>query len=349
MKRMMVNTGRSYDILVGRGLEEMLGSVAAMGLRAAVVTDDHVDALYGEAVMDLLARLGYMPCKFVFPAGESSKTLDTAGQVYGFLAEHQITRSDVIVALGGGVVGDLAGFVAATWLRGVRFIQIPTTLLAMVDSSVGGKTAVDIVQGKNLVGAFWQPSLVVCALELLESLPPEQMAEGTAEIIKYGAIFDEPLFEQLRAGDLQNRIEEIVWRCIDLKRQVVERDERDVGERQLLNFGHTLAHAIEKESSFTVSHGQAVAIGMVEITRSCERRGITPQGTAERLAACCARYGLPATTEYPLDALSVHCAGDKKRAGDLLTLITLEQMGKAVLTPVKANDLLLFLKGDANV
>lgn len=358
MKTIHVAAGRPYDIRIGGGL---LGELPALltGIcgerrpRLALITDDRVNALADGArrpVPDLQAALeaaGYPVCKFVFPNGEVSKTLDTVREVYGFLSANSITRTDLILAVGGGVVGDLAGFAAATWLRGVSFVQVPTTLLAMVDSSVGGKTGVDIPEGKNLVGAFWQPSFVACDTDMLSFLPAETFADGMAEVIKYGAILDESLFSLLEAGAPGDRIREIIARCVDLKRQVVEEDERDRGLRQILNFGHTFGHAIEKESAFSVTHGQGVAIGMALMARACERAGLTPAGTADRIARCCALHGLPTRTDYPLEILCAHAMGDKKRAGDRLTLVTLERLGKAALHPVDAAALLDFMKGGA--
>ena len=360
MKTIHVAAGRPYDIQIGGGL---LGELPALlpGIcgerrpRLALITDDRVDALSDGArrpVPDLQAALvaaGYPVCKFVFPNGEASKTLDTVREVYGFLSASSITRTDLILAVGGGVVGDLAGFAAATWLRGVSFVQVPTTLLAMVDSSVGGKTGVDIPEGKNLVGAFWQPSLVVCDTDMLSFLPAGTFADGMAEVIKYGAILDESLFSLLEAGAPGDRLREIIARCVDLKRQVVEEDERDQGLRQILNFGHTFGHAIEKESAFSVTHGQGVAIGMALMARACERAGLTPAGTADRIARCCALHGLPTETDYPLDILCAHAMGDKKRTGDRITLVTLERLGKAALHPVAAAELPGFMKGGARL
>ncbi len=300
MKTISVNTGHPYQIHIGRGLLECIPKLlspvcGARRPKLAVITDDRVDSLAfpdgrqpAQTLLTAFEKAGYSVCKFVFPNGEASKTLDTVRQAYAFFSEHEITRTDMVVAFGGGVVGDLAGFAAASWLRGVEFIQIPTTLLAMVDSSVGGKTGVDIPQGKNLVGAFWQPSLVVCDTDMLSLLPAETFADGMAEVIKYGAIFDRELFEQLERGGQAlagpGALEGIIARCVDLKRQVVEDDERDKGRRQLLNFGHTFGHAIEKQSDFTITHGHGVAIGMAMMARACERAGLAPAQTAARTA-----------------------------------------------------------------
>lgn len=345
MKTILTRTGNPYSIYIETGLLQNAPAYVKDCGQFAVITDDTVDALYAGPLAQALRDAGRRVCKYVFPHGEASKTLDTVRDVYAFLAENNITRSDSVIAVGGGVVGDLAGFAAATWLRGIPFIQVPTTLLAMVDSSVGGKTGVDLPEGKNLVGAFWQPSMVLCDPATLKTLPAETLSDGVAEAIKTGAILDADLFECLERGELEQRMEEIIYRCVDHKRSVVEQDERDKGVRQWLNFGHTLGHAIEKESGYAIAHGKAVAIGMVMMAGACEKNGITPAGTARRIAACCARYGLPTTTDYDLKTLCGHCMGDKKRSGGEIALAVLERLGKAALYPVKADALLPFLEG----
>ena len=219
----------------------------------------------------------------------------------------------------------------------------------MIDSSVGGKTGVDIPQGKNLVGAFWQPKLVVCDPNTLDTLPEETLADGIAEAIKYGAILDSSLFELLENSDLQEHLEEVISRCVNLKREVVEQDERDKGIRQWLNFGHTLGHAVETYSNFTLAHGRGVAIGMVMVSKACENAGITPKGTAKRIADCCQRYGLPVSTDAPLAVLCETCMHDKKRTGSKISLVVLERIGKATLYPVEANQLSSFLAGECHV
>lgn len=360
MKTISVNTGHPYQIHISRGLlsriPELLSPVCgARRPKLAVITDDCVDLLEfsdgrrpSQMLVSALEDAGFAVCKFVFPNGEASKTLDTVRQVYAFLSEHEITRTDMIIAFGGGVVGDLAGFAAASWLRGVEFIQIPTTLLAMVDSSVGGKTGVDIPQGKNLVGAFWQPSLVVCDTDMLSLLPDETFADGMAEVIKYGAILDRELFEQLERGEDAlagpGALEGIIARCVNLKRQVVEDDERDKGNRQMLNFGHTFGHAVEKQSDFTITHGHGVAIGMAMMAHACERVGLAPAGTAARIEACCRAHGLPVETDIPIEVLCKHAMGDKKRAGGNLTLVTLRCIGQAALYPVETGRLRAFME-----
>ena len=327
-----VHTGRPYRVVVGQNLLSSCGervrNVSGADV-AAIVSDDNVAPLYLKTVEDSLRAAGFAVFAFVIPHGEQSKCLQSLGALYSFFARSGLTRTDVVIALGGGVVGDLAGFAAATYLRGVHYVQIPTTLLAQVDSSVGGKTAVDIPEGKNLAGAFWQPSLVLCDVSTLKTLSPETFADGAAEVIKYGAIRDEALFLRLCNGALYTDTAQIIARCIDIKRELVEQDEFDNGARALLNFGHTLGHAIERESNFEITHGNAVAMGMVLLTRAAEQGGLTQQGCAERIADCLARYSLPSDCDYRMDTLFPHCLSDKKRSGSAITLVLIKNIGSA--------------------
>lgn len=272
MKSVTVNTSTPYDVLIEKGCLSRCGEFAAklfvpQKSTAAIITDDRVSSLYLKTVSDSFQKAGFSVCSLVFPNGEDSKSHDTLLQVYDFLIQNNITRTDFIVALGGGVVGDLAGFAAATYLRGIRFMQIPTTFLAAIDSSVGGKTAVNIPAGKNLIGAFHQPSLVVCDPDTFQTLEPQTFADGCAEMIKYAMIWSEDFLKLLESCDINEQIEEIVAYCVDIKRQVVEQDELDSSIRMILNYGHTLGHAIEKVTNHAVTHGHGVAMGMVLITR----------------------------------------------------------------------------------
>lgn len=341
-----IHTKSPYDIHIGSGLLHSCGQEIAKihaPCRVAVITDDIVNSLYSAQVEDSLHSAGYTVSKFVFEHGERSKCLQTAMDAYEILTNQGISRSDLIVALGGGVVGDLAGFVAATYLRGIDFIQIPTTFLAAIDSSVGGKTAVDIPSGKNLVGAFWQPKLVICDIDTLSTLSEEIFSEGTAEAIKYGAILDESLYRLLASGELSSHLEEVICRCVDLKRMLVEEDERDRGNRQLLNFGHTLGHCVENLSGYTVPHGRAVAIGMALITQASETLGLTPKGTTRDLLSVLHTYGLPTQYDATVKQFCQVALGDKKRHGDHLTFVILDQIGKAVLHPVPLSELEAFV------
>ncbi|HPE16874.1 MAG TPA: 3-dehydroquinate synthase, partial [Oscillospiraceae bacterium] len=290
MRSIRVKTGHSYDIHVGRGILSDCGALAARvkaPCRVFLLSDETVGSLYAGAVEASFRAAGYDVTGFFFPAGEESKNFSLLGTVLNHMAAAGLTRSDLLVALGGGVPGDLGGFAAAVYQRGIDFIQIPTTLLAAVDASVGGKTAVDLSAGKNLAGAFWQPSLVLCDCAVFGTLPQAVFSDGMAEVIKYGVILDKALFRLLGVRDIRDGIEDVVLRCCALKSAVVEEDERDNGRRQLLNFGHTVGHAIEKASGFRVSHGSAVAIGMVAMSRAAERNGAAEPGVARKIAALC--------------------------------------------------------------
>lgn len=345
------SAARGYDIRIGTGLLKEAGPAAKKisgGVRAAVVTDSNVAPLYAALVRESLESAGFEAPLFVFPAGEGSKSHRTLLDIYNFLAENRVTRTDLIVALGGGVAGDMAGFAAATFLRGVDFIQIPTTLLAQIDASVGGKTAVDLPTGKNLVGAFWQPRAVLCDIGTLKTLPQRVFSDGCAEAVKAGCILDEALFSSIEGGGLKNDLPAVISRCVELKCGVVERDEREAGERALLNFGHTLGHAIEKVFHYeTYTHGEAVAMGMVLAARAGERAGLTAPGTAERIAALLRRLGLPAGRPAPMAALIEAALGDKKRRGDKIGLVLLRRIGESFVRPVPVGELGGFFGGDA--
>ena len=331
--------GRDYDLLIGRGLLGQAGEYCRRALpradRLFVVTDSNVGPLYADRLEAGLAAAGFAVTVRAVPAGEASKC---AGQLAGLwedMMEAGLTRTDAVIALGGGVVGDLAGFAAATILRGVDFVQIPTTLLAQVDSSVGGKVAVDLEHGKNLAGAFWQPRLVLMDPDTLDSLPDATFADGMAEVVKYGCIFDRAFFDFLAArpgrGEIMADIEHVLYTCCDLKRRVVEEDERDTGKRMLLNFGHTLGHAYELAGRYEKwTHGQAVAAGMVRAAGLGEKLGITPAGTGDEIAALLTRLGLPADIPCTAEEYAAAIGLDKKGAGADISLILLERLGRAV-------------------
>ncbi len=330
MRQVRVNASKTYDILIESGLLLRAGTLCRerFGLcRVCILTDDTVDALYGAAVQQSFENAGYSVEKIVVPHGEESKSTANLLDIVNRLAQMRFTRSDMLVALGGGVVGDLCGFCAATYMRGIRFIQLPTTLLAAVDSSVGGKTAVNLPAGKNMFGAFWQPSLVLCDTDALQTLDKKIFADGTAEIIKYGMIRDAELFAWLEAGDW-NR-EEVIARCVEIKRDVVHQDEFDTGLRQILNFGHTVGHAVESLSHFEISHGSAVAIGMVIVTRAICRQGMAKEDMLARLIKTLEANGLPVSCGFRAEELFEKAVGDKKREGDRIHLIAVKELGKA--------------------
>ncbi|MBR6557042.1 MAG: 3-dehydroquinate synthase [Clostridia bacterium] len=340
MKCITVSASSGYDVLVGRGLLQDAGRIIRAVINAplaVLVSDSTVDALCGNKAAESLAAAGIRVLRYVFPAGEASKNTAEYVKMLEFLAENGVDRSSVIVALGGGVTGDLAGFAAATYLRGIAVVQIPTTVLACVDSSVGGKTAVDLAAGKNLVGAFCQPRAVICDPDLLDTLPDEIFLDGCAEIIKYGMICDRELLNLLNGPDFDR--EEIIARCVAIKRDIVCRDEFDNGDRQLLNFGHTLGHAIEKLSDYKISHGRAVAIGMAVMTRACAKLGICSSGDAELLLHKLETFGLPTGCDYAPEDIAAAAAGDKKRRGNTVTLVVPKSAGNCILNPVPVEKL----------
>lgn len=349
MTKLTVHTARPYDIFVGDGVRSQAGELCRevnKGQRALIVTDSHVGPLYADKLAVSLEAAGFKTGIFMFPAGEESKRLETIAQIYGRLAEESFTRGDLIVALGGGVTGDMAGFAAATWLRGIDFVQMPTSLLAQVDSSVGGKTGVDIAEGKNLVGAFWQPVRVIADTEALDTLPPAFVTDGLGEVVKYACIRDKALFDLMEQAYVlsPSAREQTIVRCIDCKRGVVERDEREAGERKLLNFGHTLGHALEKFYHYSgLSHGCAVAVGMAVITEASERQGLTKPGTAKRLKALLGKLGLPSSDQATLSEYLSGAAMDKKRSGSDIDLILLREIGNAFVYRLPVKELAGFL------
>ena len=353
MKTLAVNTSRPYEIQIERGALDRAGELCAKALprarKLAVITDSNVERLYLVRTGESLRKAGFQVECFTIPAGESSKNAQQLVRLWEQLLAFGMTRTDAVVALGGGVVGDLAGFVAATLLRGVDFVQIPTTLLAQVDSSVGGKVAIDLQAGKNLAGAFWQPSLVIIDPDCLNTLPDRTFSDGMAEVIKYGCILDEALFELLdrcggRAGVMEH-IEEVVYTCCDLKRRVVVEDERDTGARQLLNFGHTIGHAFELAGHYeTWTHGQGVAAGMNWAAQLGVGLGITPPEVVEQIRSILNKFGLPQDIPCPWETMTEAVGLDKKRTGDSITLILLERLGQAVPRRMKKDQLLELLE-----
>lgn len=342
-----VDVHDGYDVLLGEGLLTRAGQEVAArwpGRAVAVVTDDAVDALYGGQTVAALAAAGLTVHKFVFPQGEAHKSLATLGAILDFLAARRLTKSDVVFALGGGIVGDVAGFAAATYLRGTLLVQAPTTLLAMVDSSVGGKTAVNLTAGKNLAGAFYQPRLVLADAACLRTLRPETLGDGLAETVKYGVLADPELFAWMENGEFAARQEAIIARCVAHKRDYVRGDEYDEGKRQFLNLGHTIGHAIEKASGFAVTHGHAVAMGMAAAARGAAARGLCDPATPARVAAALARCDLPTECPYPAEVLLDAALNDKKRRGGTITLVLPHRVGECGLHPTPVAELGDFLR-----
>ncbi len=343
MRKIKVNVGSGYDILIQKGLLKNCGehikTAVPQAATLALVSDSNVAPLYMQDVVNQLEALGFRVVTYVFKAGERSKNTAQLIEIVEFLAQSELKRKDAVIALGGGVCGDMAGFAAAVYLRGIKYIQIPTTLLAQVDSSVGGKTAVDLPQGKNLCGAFHQPALVVIDPDVLSTLPPHYFSDGMGEVIKYGCIKSASLFEAVQNRDAHEYIEDVIYECVDIKRGVVERDEKEAGERALLNFGHTAGHAIEKLHNFAgVSHGEAVGIGMVMISRAGEAAGITEPGTADKIAAVLKKYNLKTEDENSLSDIISAMAFDKKSTSAGINFIMLSKIGSSFIKPVATAD-----------
>ena len=339
MKKLRVNVAQGYDILIGKGLlNDFVGYVddICKAKKVCLISETNVYPLYGQDIHNQLENSGYKVFDFVFPAGEESKKPQTVIEMVEFMAENELTRNDIAIALGGGVCGDMAGFAAAIYLRGIKFVQIPTSLLAQVDSSVGGKTAVDLPQGKNICGAFHQPSLVLIDPNTLDTLSDHFFADGMAEAIKMGCIKSESLFELIEQNDVTENIEDIIYQCVSLKAGVVERDEKEHGERALLNFGHTPGHAIEKLHNFkTVSHGEAVGMGMVLISSVGENLGITPKGTSKRIADILIKNNLQTQDNHSVKEIVSAMSADKKRTGEGINFIMLHSVGNGFIYPVE--------------
>jgi len=347
MTRVTVSVSGSYDVLIGSGLLDSLGARCAAvhaPCKAALVCDSNVAPLYAQRAEQSLAAAGFDSLRFVFPAGEKSKNLETYTALQNFLAENRLSRSDIIVALGGGVTGDLAGFAAATYMRGIDFVQVPTTLLAMVDSSVGGKTAVDLPAGKNLVGAFHQPILVLCDPDTLATLPEEYFRDGCGEVVKYGLMSDAALFDSLAQAPIRSRLEAVIARCVEIKRDVVSVDEFDTGLRRILNLGHTFGHGIEAAANYTVSHGCAVAMGMAIITRAAAKLGCCPDAAVQRLEALLESCGLPTRAPVPAEAIFAAAMGDKKISAGRLHLVVPRDIGRCEILSVAPNEAMDWLK-----
>ena len=337
-----VNASVEYDVIIGKGLLGQAGNIikkAADAQQTVIVSDDNVFPLYGKILKNSLETQGMESCEFVFPHGENSKCMSVYEQLLEFMGEHHLTRGDILIALGGGVAGDLGGFAAATYQRGIKYAQIPTTLLAAVDSSVGGKTAVNLKSGKNQAGCFYQPCVVICDISTLNTLPEKEFTNGCAEVIKYGMIMDAAFLRRLEEEDIHCFLSQAIARCVQMKRDVVSRDEFDTGERMLLNFGHTLGHGVEKCSGFKVPHGYAVAIGMAQITGSAEAKGICREGTYDMLVRILEKYHLPVTMDYPAADIVRAASADKKSTGKKLRIIVPEEAGRCVIREIAAEDL----------
>lgn len=337
MRTVHINASTEYDVIIGRGLLTETGSLCKElfgETEALIVTDDTVAGLYLDKVGSSLKRSGIKALSFVIPSGESSKNKDVLFDILEFAAENGIDGSGVFLALGGGVVGDITGLAASLYRRGVPYVQLPTTLLAAVDSSVGGKTAVDLSAGKNLAGAFYQPSAVICDIDTFETLDKRTFACGMAEVLKYGVLFDGGLLE-----NAENDIESTVAKCVEMKRKCVEADERDRGERRLLNLGHTFAHAIEKLDNYKIFHGEAVAVGTVLAARLSRKIGMCDDETVRIITEAFEKRGLPTSCGFGFDEIKREMINDKKRRGDEIPFILPERIGKCVIVNLKYSEL----------
>ena len=332
MIRTTVSASREYEVITGAGLINECGKimrdVAKDAIKLLIVSETNVAPLYLDKVKASAKAEGFEVYEYVFEAGEVSKNINTVAGMWAVMAKAGFTRTDLVAALGGGVTGDMAGFAAASFLRGIAVVQIPTSLLAMVDAAVGGKTGIDLPEGKNQVGAFWQPAAVICDPDLMETLPEAEFRCGTAEVVKYGMLGSAAFFESLEQHGVKERLEDVIRTCVEMKRDIVREDEFDRGGRQVLNLGHTFGHAVEACSRFTILHGQAVAIGMALITRAAVRRGDCPQEALERLVALLERFGLPTGTDYGADELFAALGTDKKRSGSTMHLVIPEDIGR---------------------
>lgn len=354
MKKIHVALGEhAYDIEIENGLLDSVGPKAAALLpkarMAAVISDTNVAPLYSDRLCRSLEKAGFKTALITIEAGEQSKNMTVLSDVLEQLAQSGMTRSDVLLTLGGGVVGDLGGFAAASFMRGIAFIQVPTSLLAQIDSSVGGKVAVDLRAGKNLAGAFYQPKAVFIDTALLATLPVRFLHDGLAEAVKYGCIKDAVLFEQIASyaddAELLADIDSVVASCCTIKARIVEQDEFDTGLRMLLNFGHTLGHAVEQHFGYsTFTHGEGVAIGMYQLTSRTESLGLTEAGTAAKLKSVLEKYGLPIEAGVPKAVLMSTMAKDKKKQGSSITLIVLEALGKGILKKISWRELPEYLE-----
>ena len=348
MKTVRVEASVPYDVVIGRGILDRAGEfIPADGAKiAAVVSDDTVFSLYGERVVRSLEKSGLEVATFTFPHGERSKNGKTFLDILEFFASRSLTRSDIAIALGGGVVGDITGFAAASYLRGIKYAQIPTTFLSAVDSSVGGKCAIDLEAGKNLAGAFHQPAAVVCDPDTLDTLTPEVFSEGCAEALKYGIICSPELFSHVNEKGKEFDREYVISECVSIKAGIVRRDEFDLGDRALLNLGHTFGHGVERASGFGISHGAAVAIGMATVARGAEKLGLCEEGTAAAIVFALEKLSLP--VECPagidIDAIFDAMTHDKKRRGETTTVVIPEKIGKCRLVPKDKEELTELMK-----
>ena len=354
MEKIQVYASTDYEVIISSGILDLTGDLISTALNkqasgshssgkkditAVIVSDDNVFPLYGERLEKSLQAAGFKTLNFVFPHGEKSKSLKTYGELMEFMCFSRIKRSDMIVALGGGVVGDLAGFAAATYQRGIAFVQVPTTLLAAVDSSVGGKTAVDLESGKNQVGAFYQPKVVICDIDTLKTLPPEEYVCGCGEIIKYAILESDEFFDEILKKPVSEQYEHVIATCVRIKKHYVENDEFDTGLRMKLNLGHTFGHAVETCSGYTILHGQAVAKGMAAVTLAASEMGLCSKETAARVLEILDRYGLSKDISFGVEEMYNAMLVDKKNSGTVTNLIVPFSIGNCRIMKIPTDKL----------
>lgn len=343
MKKFTISASCPYDVITGYDITKDAGTYIKEVLkpcRLCIITDSTVNNLYSQVVLTSLIESGFQPSKIVFPAGEHSKNLVTYTNILEALADEGITRSDAIIALGGGTVGDIAGFAAATYMRGIKYIQIPTTYEAAVDAAYGGETGLNLLSGKNLVGAFWQPSLVLCDYKYFESLPEAKLLDGAAEAMKFAVIAESSLADHILGNDYKY----VVERCISIKKSLIEADERCLGLRQILGFGHTIGHAVEKLSSYSIPHGHAVAIGMVCESKAAFRTGLTKADISGELSEIFRGMGFNLSCPFSPEDIYDLAVMDKKIFGDKISIVVPEHFGKCSLHKISISTLKQYIR-----
>ena len=347
MRKLHVSASNEYDVMIGPGLLRSVRNVISevtSARKLMIVSDDNVYPLYGDDLAAELSSCGKEVYSHILPHGEASKNTDNYLALLESLAENAFSRKDCLISLGGGVTGDLGGFAAATYMRGIDLIQIPTSLLAAVDASVGGKTAVNLKHGKNLAGCFYQPEAVITDTDLLRSLPDTEYANGCAEVIKCGMIADQTLLELIMTEQVSDNYEDVICRCVDIKRGFVEADEYDNGSRMLLNFGHTFGHAFEKLSGFTLPHGFAVSAGMACVTRAAVKYGLCGKEVLETLIHVLDLYRLPSSVSFGADEVASAALADKKAYGAGIRLIVPVALGKCRILKLPSSELIAWIK-----
>jgi 3-dehydroquinate synthase len=343
MEKILIESAQPYQVCIGQNILPQAGALAAEVLQPAtlaLVMDETVAAYYGREAKAAFQQAGFQVAEYFFPAGEQAKSMDRLAHLLEFLAEKGLGRNDCIAALGGGVTGDLAGLAAALYQRGIAYIQLPTTLLAAVDSSVGGKTAVNLQSGKNLAGAFWQPRLVLCDCQTFATLPQAEISAGAAECVKYAVLSDPALLQQLTDCALDAPWQQIVQLCVRYKADIVRMDEKEQGLRQLLNLGHTIGHAAERLSDYSIRHGEAVAMGLMIISRAAEKMSLARDGISAEIAAALRALRLPLHCPYAAEQLAEIALTDKKRRGEHINLVLPEDIGKCRIYPLPIEQLL---------